>query len=174
VPAEESVYRPDMPDYGVYAFWPEPGENWYHPDDAPVIAELIPSNRVLKRTHYDGTYYHLQYGPKQFRVRPTMWCSVPTMDLEVGQAVEILSRHGVNDAGIGFIADILYDIGNSRVRWLVRRSQMAAAVEFTREDLRPLEVRYELRTGFYQHSPPRSDLSFVTSWLNVGSLTDDS
>ncbi|MGE3779230.1 MAG: hypothetical protein AB7F89_18735 [Pirellulaceae bacterium] len=170
---DESIYRPDMPDFGIYAFWPEPGDSWYHPDDAGIVAALIPSNKVLMRVNYDGTYYHLRYGGQRLRVRPTMWQSVPSLDLEVGQSVEILSRHGINEPGIGSIADIFYDSGSGRTRWMVRRNAMQSALAYGREDLRPLDVKVTLRTGFYPHLAPTCDLTQVTSWLNVGSLTDD-
>jgi hypothetical protein len=173
MPPEETVYRPDMPDFGVYALWPEPGDNWYHPDDTAIIAELVPSNKVLMRTHYDGTYYHLRYGAKVVRVRPTMWQSVAPIDLEIGQPVEILPRYGRNDPGIGFIVDILHNLNQCHTQYFVRRSEMKIPSAFERDDLRPLEIKHQLRVGFYQHALPKSDHSLAADFLNVGSLTDD-
>ena len=145
-----------MPDFGVYLLWPEPGDDWYHPDDALTVAELIPSDRVLLRKRYDGTYYYLHYGQKLIRVRPTMWQNLPAIDLEIDQCVEILARHGKNEPGIGFITDIMFNSHNCKIDYYVRRGAMTSPAPFSREDLRPLEVKCQLRTGFYLHLRPSS------------------
>ncbi len=170
--AEEFVYRPDMRDFGAYIRWPEPGDAWYHADDAAIVAELIPSNRVLKRLCFDGVYYHLSYGAKRLRVLPTMWHNVPTIDLEIGQGVEILASYGQNEPGIGFVTDICYDTHAACVRFFIRRGDMRCPVPYERHDLRPLDVKYHLRIGYYPHEPPRCDPSWLADWLNVGHLTD--
>ncbi len=101
----EVAYRPDLPDFGVYLHWPAAGLDWIHPDDLPVAERWIPSPRVFRRFHYDGNYYHLQYGDSTLRVQPTMWTSVPRIDVQVGDQVELLSQFGQKDPCIATIED---------------------------------------------------------------------
>ena len=57
-----SMLSPPLPDYGCIARWPEDGQGFIHPDDVAVTNKLIPSERVLRRDHFDGSYYHVRYG----------------------------------------------------------------------------------------------------------------
>ncbi len=166
-----SSYRPDLPDWGVYLRWPVAGEAWIHSDDREIAAQLLPSPRVLRRVHWDGQYYHLRYGTLQLRVQPSMWLSVPAVDLEVGQQVELLSRANHNDPGIYRIADILYSVQSQSIDYYLYGDSLKLEKRFSRADLCPLQVKHYLRVGYYQHRPPTADIPDDVELLNVGELT---
>ena len=148
-------YRPDLPDWGAYLKWPCNDGAWIHPEDIEIARSLIPSPRVFRRTRWDGRYYHLHYGSHRLRVGPSMWIQVPPVDLEVGQQIELLYRFGQNDPGIYRIADIFFSAKQNRIDfYLLQNESLRIARRFSREDLRPLEVKYQLRVGFYTHAPP--------------------
>lgn len=166
-------YRPELPDWGIYPRWPTKGEGWIHPQDIALVQRLIPSMRVFRRSRWDGTYYWLNYGKHVVRVAPTMWLRVPqTIDLEIGQAVEVLSRDGKNDPGIFRIADILFDSERQEIGYYLYRDQLRIDRRFERDDLKPLEVHHNLRVGYYQHLPQKSALPDDLDRLDVGDLLE--
>ncbi|RMF40741.1 MAG: hypothetical protein D6753_10995 [Planctomycetota bacterium] len=162
-----------MPDCGVYLHWPAEGESWIHPEDVATVRQLIPSRRVLRRLHWDGRYYQLQYGRHRMRVRPTLWTRVEGVDLEVGEQVELLSKMGKNDAGIYRIAEIAFLPQVQQVVYYLQRGDLRMNHPFRREDLRPLHVRHRLRSDFYKFEPPGFDRSADIELLDVGDLEAD-
>ena len=166
----EVAYRPDLPDFGVYLHWPAAGLDWIHPDDISLAERWIPSPRVFQRVHYDGTYYHLEYGPSRLRVRPTMWTSVPRIDVQVGDQVELLSHFGQKDPCVATIEDIYCQRAEGQVEFWLRRGQMTLPQSFCRSDFRPLALRHHLRTGYYIHQPPRFFPPADLELLKVDSL----
>lgn len=169
-PAEDS-YRPELPDWGVYLRWPNDGEAWIHPEDVGLVRRLIPSRRVFCRTAWDGEFYHLHYGELNFRVRPSMWVRVPDIDLEVGQQVELLSRHRQNDPGIFRIAGIFFVPTTGEVEYALQNDELTLNRRFCRIDLKPLRVTHELRPGNYEHPPVTSNIPDDVELLDVGRLT---
>ena len=79
---------PELPDCGVYLFWPEEGTDWIHPDDLSIVQGWIPSTRVFRRHSYDGVYYRLQYGVDVLRVKPTLWLKVADEGFWIGDQVD--------------------------------------------------------------------------------------
>ncbi len=167
---DETSYRPELPDWGVYLTWPAEGQSWIHAADLSIALRLIPSRRVFHRTRWDRSFYQLHYGELSFRVRPTMWVRVDAVDLQVGQQVELLARDGANDPGIFSIRDILYCPRKSQVEFALSQRGMVLPKRFAREDLRPLKVVHKLRSGFFQHLPQRSNFPPDIDLLNVGDL----
>ncbi len=168
-----SSFRPELPDWGVYLRWPTAGQSWIHTADLAAALKLIPSRRIFQRTRWDNTFYQLHYGAISIRVRPTMWVRVENLDLSVGQQVELLSHHGENEAGVFTISDMLFSPQKQQVEFYLRRRDMTLPKSFTRKDLRPLVVRYQLRTGYFQHQTPTARLPADLDLLNVGDLTDE-
>ncbi len=167
-------YRPDLPDWGVYLRWPTAGEDWIHPDDRAISKNLIPSQRILRRSDWDGTYYHLHYGPHTLRLKPSMWVQLPGvgLDLEVGQQVELLFRCGQNDPGIYRIADILYSPSTQVIEYYLQSDLLRLEQKFGRADLRPLEVHYTLRASDTEHPQPTAQIPPDVELLDVGPLTE--
>ncbi|MEO8269192.1 MAG: hypothetical protein ABI557_05700 [Aureliella sp.] len=169
-PAVDS-YRPELPDWGSYLRWPSDGVDWIHPQDIAVVRQLIPSRRVFRRSQWDGEFYHLHYGETTFRVRPSMWVRVPDIDLDVGQQVELLSCHQQNDPGIYHIADIHFVPANGQIEYALQSDDLRLERGFSRDDLRPLHVKYELRSGYYDHPPATASIPDDVDLLDVGKLT---
>ncbi len=137
--------RPELPDFGVYQHWPEPGEGWIHPDDRSLVVSWIPGPKVFKRTAWDGEYYTLEYGATKFRVKPSLWLKVQPVDLEIGQQVEVLSRFGKNDPGIYRIVDILLSGTTRQIEFWVQHLDLTLPHPFSRDDLQPVHVTHHLR-----------------------------
>ncbi len=169
-PASDS-YRPDLPDWGVYLRWPSDGDEWIHHQDVELVRRLIPSRRVFRRSAWDGEFYRLHYGESTFRVRPSMWVRVPDIDLEVGQQVELLSHHRQNDPGIFRIAGIFFVPTTGEIEYALQTDELTLKRRFNRTDLKPLEVKHTLRTGYYEHPPASSQIPDDVELLNVGRLT---
>lgn len=166
----EKLINPNLPDWGVFLRWPEDGEGWLHPEDLGVARELIPSDRVFRRSSFDGEFYLLHYGPILLRCKPAMWLSISSVDLEVEQAVELLARQGKNDSGVFHVSQILYRRELGFVEFCLKRDSLELAQKFRREDLRPLQVQYHLRAGFYEHTPAKPAYPDDLEKLDVGDL----
>lgn len=151
----EVAYRPDLPDFGMYLHWPMPGVDWIHPDDIGLAEGLIPGPRVFQRFHFDGVYYHLQYGSSVLRVRPSMWTRAVDIDVAVGDRVELFSHFGQQDPCVATIEEIHCHRAEGHVEYWLRRREMTLPQSFCRSDFRPLALRHHLRTGYYIHQPPR-------------------
>lgn len=169
--ATAAGYRPALPDWGVYLRWPSDGDAWIHPEDVDLVQRLIPSRRVFRRSAWDGEFYHLHYGELTFRARPSMWVRVPDTDLEVGQQVELLSRHQENDPGIFRIAGIFFVPASSEVEYALLNDELTLKRRFSRADVKPLQVKHNLRVGYYEHPPVTSDIPEDVDFLDVGRLT---
>lgn len=174
-PTETPVsYRPELPDWGAFLRPPESGTAWIHPDDIALATALIPGPRVFRRSQWDGEFYHLHYGEVTLRIRPAMWIKVPDIDLEVGQKIELLSRNELNDAGIYHVADIHFNGRSGAIEYFLRRDKLKLEKVFEREDLRPIEVKHELREGYYQHPQPKQIKTDQVESLDVGNLLEES
>ncbi len=164
-------YRPELPDWGVYLTWPTEGQSWIHAADLGLALSVLPSRRVFHRTRWDRTFYQLHYGELSIRVRPTMWVRVESVDLQVGQQVELLSRDRTNDPGIFKIRDILFCPRKGVVEFALSQRGMTLPRMYSRDDLRPLNVVHNLRVGYFQHLPQKSRLPSDIELLDVGNLT---
>ena len=80
---------PVLPDYGCIVRWPPDGHDFIHPEDVAIATRCFPSERVLKRVSFDGTYYHYQYGSASFRLQPVMWISIKPEGIAIGDLVEV-------------------------------------------------------------------------------------
>lgn len=168
--APASSYRPELPDCGVLVHWPNVSD-WYHPADAPVVDQLLPSLRVWHRTHWDGEYYLLKYGEQLLRSKPIMWLRIPRIDVEVGDRVEVLPKDGANEPGIFHVREILFDLRFRQVHFRLSNRGLTLPRIFHREDFNLLTQRHQLKTGFYEHEVPRSQLPKDLERLNVGRLS---
>ncbi|MFK7735302.1 MAG: hypothetical protein AB8B50_04690 [Pirellulaceae bacterium] len=164
------TYRPDLPDWGVFLHWPHEGDEWIHEADRSLASEVLPSPRVWRRTEWDGRYYWLRYGNLTLRVKPSMWTQAPECDLDVGQQVEVLANRGENDPGIFRVKEIYFSRTSHECEFWLAREELVLEKVFRREDLKPTYVRYELRSGVYQHELPKSLPPKDLETLDVGDL----
>ena len=163
-------YRPNLPDFGIYAHWPTPGYSWIHPHDVSVALRLIPSRRVFERSRFDGTYYHLRYGVQRLRVRPSSWTGVSAVDVRVGDCVELLSDFGRFEPGIATVKEVFASASGEKFEFVVRRGTMVLPTRFSREQFRLLTRRYRLRTGYFDHQLPKFIPPPDAELLDVGEL----
>jgi hypothetical protein len=164
-------YRPDLPDFGVYIHWPAPGFSWIHPHDIALAAQLIPSRRVFQRVRFDDTYYHLRYGRKLIRVRPTLWTRMPMTDVLVGDRIELSSQFGRNDPGLACVVDVLANRQRDGFEYVLRRGEMVLPKSFRRDEFRLLSVRHRLRSGYYAHPAAQYSPPADLERLDVGDLS---
>lgn len=169
--AGQRFYRPDLPDFGVYAHWPAPGVSWIHPDDVSRVLNLIPSHRVFERVRFDGCYYHLRYGQHRLRVRPTMWTRVPNLDVRVGDQIELLSDLGRFEPGIARVVEVFANFRSGDFEFVARRGNMILPQRLRRENFRTLSVRHRLRSGYTIHQLPKFVPPADLELLDVGDLS---
>lgn len=132
--------------YGVYRWWPAEGNDWIHPYDVPKAEDLIPSNRVLRRSDFDRQYSLLSYGELSIRVRPTMWLPVAYEGFSIGDVVEVCSQMGKNDPFITRIKEMNWNENAKRIEYQVtrigrsklRRVYLAADLQHVERLRRPL------------------------------------
>lgn len=164
-------YRPALPDFGVYTHWPSAGFSWIHPHDIALAGRLIPSRRVFQRVRFDDTYYHLRYGRKQIRVRPTLWTLMPPADVHVGDQVELRCNFQRNEPGLASVVEVLANRQLDGFDFILRRGQMILPRSFTRSDFHLLSVRHHLRSGYYEHPVAKYSPPVDLEKLDVGDLS---
>ncbi|MEZ6087595.1 MAG: hypothetical protein R3C05_06140 [Pirellulaceae bacterium] len=142
--------RVQLPDHGVFLHWPEPGEQWIHPDDIALATRLIPSTRVLRRFRFDGTYYHLAYGTQRIRIRPVMWLQLEDEGFDMQQWVEVRSIGLSREPYVGQIIDVRYDRRARKVRYSVRRAEMSQPRKYEAHELKSLVDRNVLTTSDFK------------------------
>ncbi len=125
--------------YGVYPWWPEDGEDWIHPEDREIVRTLLPGPRVFRREpKMRGRLYELSYGDVKFRVRPTLWLTVPGEGFEVGDRVEIKSMLGENPPDVAVIQEMFWSSREKVIHYLVELHEMVNERRFRAKDLRPV------------------------------------
>lgn len=137
--------RPQLPDYGVYPWWPAEGFAWIHPDSVARARHWIPSQHVFRRSHFDGIYYHLEYGRVTLRVRPSMWLPVRYEGLDVGQRVEVSGLGLAQEPFVGRVSQMLFDRRVGHIQYRLRRSAMEPPRLYRADQLRSLDPQHTLR-----------------------------
>ena len=121
--------------YGVYPWWPENGTEWIHPHDVPKAQELIPSDRVLRRSELDRDFSTLQYGKLTVRVRATMWLPIDHEGFDIDDTVEVCSRMGKNEPFVGIIEEMFWNDREKKIEYQVSRNHRPIARRFSAIDL---------------------------------------
>lgn len=148
--------RPVLPDYGVFLHWPESGHAWIHPDDVAIVSQVIPSDRVYRRSRYDGVFYHYDHGTKlRFRTRPAMWLPLPCEGLDVGDLIEIRSLGLARETGIARIQQMRYCRRRRIIQYHISSADGRISRIMPASYLRPLAAKYQLRSGDMGHTPAR-------------------
>lgn len=147
--------RPDLPDCGAYLRWPEEGVEWIREADRILAQELLPSRRVWKRTDWDGEFYRLEYGATVIYVRPSLWTRVPMEKAEIGNQVEVLSRHGLHEPKIGTIVGKWYLPDRGAIQYQVLHRDHVDPFEYSLDDFQVLSAHPQLREPTTQHPIPK-------------------
>jgi hypothetical protein len=136
---------PTLPDMGVFQAWPALGMHAFHPDDLDAAQRLIPSDRVFQRTHFDGTYYLIEYGKLSIRIKPSMWLAVADEGLRIGDRVEVVSRMLQNDPCIATIVEMRYAASQGAILYTLKQSELPNPRPFVAADLISLSAHEPLR-----------------------------
>ena len=132
------------PKYGYYPWWPEDGDAWVHPEDAPLARTLIPSPRVWRRDGAiparAGDFVVMHYGETRLRVRRTLWREVRHEGLDLGDWVEVRPRGMTNEPHTGQVREMHWDDHHAVVRyWLTLADGTLLDRAFEVIDLKPIE-----------------------------------
>lgn len=147
--------RVQLPDYGAFLHWPEPGTAWIHADDAVRASDLIPSRRVFCRERFDGTYYHLRYGEARLRIRPVMWLSLESDGFDVGQQVEVSGVGLAREPFVGEIIGMEYYRRSREIRYTVRRAGVVQQRLYVASELKTVSTKSALsQSDFVENKLP--------------------
>ena len=146
---------PVLPDYGCVVRWPEDGEGFIHPDDVAVAAQCFPSERVLKRESFDGTFYHYRYGNTTFRLRPVMWLAVKDEGIDIGDPVEVIGIGMERDLFVARIWGMHFIRRKGRIVYRLRRSDQIVPQLYVRDHLKLLTEKSEIRESDIPYPQPK-------------------
>lgn len=149
------MHWPQLPDFGCFLRWPENGQAFIHPDDVATVTRLIPGPRVLKRLSFDGVYYHYSYGRLKFRLRPTMWLSVKTEGIEIGDQVETTGLGLERDRFVARVWGMYYIQRKGCILYRLRRGEQMVPQLMSSEHLRLLSNKATVRPSSTKYRAPR-------------------
>jgi hypothetical protein len=148
---------PPLPDMGVYLNWPEAGLEAIHPDDRELAQELIPSDRVFRRTSFDGIYYTVEYGNASFRIKPSLWLQLADEGFHIGDRVEVPSRMMQADPMIAVIAEMRYSAAQGAILYTLLHNEMPFPRGFTAPELLQLTQHAHLLPSDFPFPVPHHD-----------------
>lgn len=128
------------PKYGYFPWWPEEGDDWFHPADVAAARSLIPSGRIFRRDGRAGPYCLMHYGTTTLRVRPTLWQEVEPEGFAIGDWVEVRTRGLVNEPRTGTIVEIFWDDDAGAIRYQIVETGRRIETLYERDDLKHVEL----------------------------------
>ena len=138
--------RPQLPDYGTFTHWPDGGRALIHPDDMLIATEVVPSSRVLKRSRFDGIFYHFHYGPDLFfRIRPCMWLKLDWEGFDVGDQVEVSGLGMVREPFIARITEMRFAKRSRRIEYSLDQAGKFQPRTYLADELIQLTNKARLR-----------------------------
>lgn len=146
---------PQFPEYGIFPRWPADGHSWIHPDDVPIVVRCLPSERVMRRESFDGTYYHFRYGKLRFRLRPCLWMKVAAEGLDVGDRVETIGLGMERERFVAQIYGMYFVRRKGRILYRLKKPNQLVPHLFTADQLRLLKSKAKVRASDQQHPQPR-------------------
>ena len=145
---------PQFPQYGCFPRWPEDGQGWIHPQDVSLVTSLVPSERVMRRESFDGTYYHYRYGRFRFRLRPCLWLKVQSDGLDIGDEVETIGVGLERELFVGEIFGMYYVRRKGCILYRLRRAGNLVPRLYTASQMRLLTDKSRVRQGEIEHPTP--------------------
>ena len=146
---------PQFPDYGCFLRWPENGHGFIHPEDMATVRRLMPSPRVLKRTQFDGTYYHYRYGPLGFRLRPAMWLQVSHEGFDIDDRVETVGVGLERERFVATIWGMYYIQRKGCILYRLRRGDQLVPNLYPADQMRLLESKAKLGPAHTKYRQPK-------------------
>jgi hypothetical protein len=146
---------PPLPDYGIIARWPIDGDDFIHPDDHDIATSCFPSERVLRRDSFDGTYYHYSYGKVRFRLTPVMWLKVDYEGIDIGDQVETVGIGLERERFVATVWGIHYVRRKGRMAYRLRRGDQVAPRLYTRDQLKLLTDKQTVKEANFEYPSPQ-------------------
>ncbi|TWU41444.1 hypothetical protein Q31b_28910 [Novipirellula aureliae] len=147
---------PQLPDFGCFPRWPENGYDFVHPDDHEIVLKLIPSERVMRREHFDGAYYHYSYGSTRFRLKPCLWLKVKTDGIDIGDSVETVGVNMERERFVAKVYGMYYIRRKGCILYRLRRDDTIVPNLYLAEHLRLLTEKAKVRRGEIPHPTPKA------------------
>ena len=146
---------PQLPDYGCFPRWPHDGQSFIHPDDVPIATRCFPSERVFRRERFDGVYYHYSYGETRFRLRPSMWLSVKSDGIDIGDLVETVGVGLERELFVAQVWGMHFVRRKGCILYRLRRRDTLVPNLFHAKQLRLLTDKSRVRAGEITHPAPK-------------------
>ncbi len=146
------------PAYGVYRRWPVDGEDWIHPFDVGIVKQMVPSDRVFRRTDLNSEYLLVTYGNISFRVRSAIWHEVKYEGFDVGDYVEVKSQMGKAESFVGRIRDLKWNHRFKYIEYYLHRADQTQVRPYRACDLSLTTAltKYEPKLGEFFDLPELS------------------
>ena len=151
------MHWPPLPDYGCFPRWPTDGDDFIHPDDRNKASRFIPSERVLRRDEFDGTYYHYAYGQLRLRLRPTMWLKVTDDGIDIDDEVETIGTGLQRELFVATIWGMYYVARKGCILYRLKRGEMPVPRLYAAKDLRLLSDKEQIRERTFDYRAPTWD-----------------
>jgi len=145
---------PQFPQYGCFPRISENGDAWIHPDDRRLVEKLIPSERLMRRESFDGTYYTYRYGKQCFRLKPVLWLSVRGEGFEIGDAVETIGQGMERELFVGQIWGAYYVRRKAKIMYRLKRAGNPVPGLFPATALRLLENKQHVSPSTVVYPQP--------------------
>ena len=146
---------PILPDYGCIHRWPQDGQGFIHPDDVPIATRCFPSERVLRRDRFDGTYYHYSYGEIRFRLRPSMWLQVDSDGIDIGDSIETTGLAMERELFVAQVWGMYYIRRKGCILYRLRKGDSMVPQLYPASHLRLLTDKAVVREGEIPHPAPK-------------------
>lgn len=159
---ETDAIGPQFPQYGCFPRISENGDDWIHPDDRSLVSKLIPSERLVRRESFDGTYYTYRYGNQSFRLKPVLWLPVRDEGLEIGDAVETIGQGMERELFVGQIWGAYYIRRKAKILYRLKRAGNPVPGLYPADALRLLDDKQHVRPSTVVHPQPTWDGSGLT------------
>ncbi|SRR6056297_53195 len=156
------MLKQQYPQYGIFAHWPQDGQGFVHPDDVAVVRRCIPSERVMRRDSFDGTYYHYRYGSLRFRLRPCLWLKIHSDGIDIGDRVETIGLGMERELFVAEVCGMHFARRKGCIVYRLRRGDKAVPNLYTADQMRLLTIKPSVHEGYTKHPSPSWDGSGET------------
>ena len=129
--------------YGVLLWWSDQIPTWVHPDDAKVVEQMVPGNRVFRREDCPNYadrelgYSRMIYGEIEFRALPLIWRELTHEGFELNDRVEVKSGFGKRRPRIATIRDIIWNRHRQTIEYYLTVNQQPISRPFFAEEIQP-------------------------------------
>jgi len=166
----------EFPEYGIFPRWPEDGQSFIHPADVSIVRSCVPSERLMRRDSFDGTYYHYRYGDVRFRLRPCMWLKVRSDGYDIGDQVEITGLALERDLFVATIWGMHFIRRKGQIVYRLRRGEQIVPNLYTADQMRLLSNKEKLKPSSTEHPMPTWDGSgeTVADWEGIDGANSSS